>query len=105
MFVVKVRGRSMEPKIPDGSWCLFRKCPPGSREGKIVLVQFSAMGDVETGGRYTVKKYHSEKAVTEDSWAHQHIQLLPLNSEYRPIEVEPQEAEQMVVVGEFIGVL
>jgi superfamily II DNA or RNA helicase/diadenosine tetraphosphate (Ap4A) HIT family hydrolase/HKD family nuclease/SOS-response transcriptional repressor LexA len=105
MFVAKVRGRSMEPKIPDGSWCLFRKCPPGSREGKIILVQFRAMGDVETGGRYTVKKYHSEKTVTEDSWAHQRIQLLALNPEYRPIEVEPQEAEDMIVVGEFVGVL
>jgi SOS-response transcriptional repressor LexA len=104
MFVARVRGRSMETKIPDGSWCLFRKCPPGSREGKIVLVQFNAMGDVETGGRYTVKKYHSEKAVTEDSWTHQRIQLLPLNPEFKPIEVEPPEAEQMVVVGEFIGV-
>jgi superfamily II DNA or RNA helicase/SOS-response transcriptional repressor LexA len=105
MFVARVRGRSMEPRIPDGSWCLFRKCPPGSREGKIVLVQFNAMGDVETGGRYTVKKYHSEKTVTEESWAHQRIQLLPLNPDFKPIEVEPQEAEQMVVVGEFIAVL
>jgi superfamily II DNA or RNA helicase/diadenosine tetraphosphate (Ap4A) HIT family hydrolase/SOS-response transcriptional repressor LexA len=105
MFVVKVCGRSMEPKIADGSWCLFHKCPPGSREGKIVLVQFSAMGDAETGSRYTVKKYHSEKKVTEESWVHQRIQLLPLNPEYSPIEVEPQEAEQMIVVGEFVGVL
>ncbi len=44
MFVIKVRGRSMEPKIPDASWCLFRKCPPGSREAKIVLVQFHSLG-------------------------------------------------------------
>ena len=105
MFVVKVRGRSMEPKIPDGSWCLFRKCSPGSREGKIVLVQFSGISEAEYGGRYTVKKYHSQKTVTEESWIHQRIQLLPLNPEFDPIEVEPQEAEQMIVVGEFIGVL
>lgn len=105
MFVARVRGRSMEPKIPDGSWCLFRKCPPGSREGKIVLVQFNGIGDVETGGRYTVKKYHSEKTVSEDSWVHQRIQLLPLNPEFDPIEVEPQEAEQMVVIGEFVQTL
>jgi hypothetical protein len=63
------------------------------------------LGDVETGGRFTVKKCHSEKTVTEDSWAHQRIQLLPLNAEYKPIEVEPQEAGQMIVVGEFVGVL
>jgi superfamily II DNA or RNA helicase/SOS-response transcriptional repressor LexA len=103
MFVIKVRGRSMEPKIPDGSWCLFRKS--GAGEGKIILVQFSSLGDIETGGRFTVKKYHSEKTVTEDSWAHQRIQLLPLNPEYKPIEVEPGEAAQMMVIGEFVGVL
>jgi hypothetical protein len=77
----------------------------GSREGKIVLVQFNAMGDPETGGRYTVKKYHSEKVVTEDSYAHKRIQLLPINPEFQPIEVGPEEAEQMLVVGEFIAVL
>lgn len=105
MFVIKVRGRSMEPMIPDGSWCLFRQCPPGSRQGKIVLVQFSNTSDSETGSRYTVKKYHSEKKLTDESWVHQRIQLLPLNPEFNPIEVEPQEAEQMIVVGEFVGVL
>ena len=95
----------MEPKIPDGSWCLFRKISPGTREGKIVLVQFSGLGDAEPGSRYTVKKYHSEKQVTEESWVHQRIQLLPLNPQYSLIEVEPREAEQMIVIGEFVGVL
>ena len=70
-----------------------------------MLIQLSAMGDVETGGRYTVKKYHSEKTITEDSWVHQRIQLLPLNPDCSPIEVEPQEAEQMIVAGEFVAVL
>jgi len=41
MFVARVTGTSMEPLIPDGSWCLFRPCPAGSREGRIVLVQFA----------------------------------------------------------------
>jgi hypothetical protein len=41
MFVARVTGTSMEPLIPDGSWCLFRPCRPGSREGRIVLVQFA----------------------------------------------------------------
>jgi hypothetical protein len=41
MFVARVTGTSMEPLIPDGSWCLFCPCPAGSREGRIVLVQFA----------------------------------------------------------------
>jgi superfamily II DNA or RNA helicase/diadenosine tetraphosphate (Ap4A) HIT family hydrolase/HKD family nuclease len=104
-FIAQVRGRSMEPKIRDGAWCLFRKCPAGSREGRIVLVQFQSQTDPELGGRYTVKKYHSVKRAEEDSWAHEHIELQPLNPEFKPIIVEPSEAQEMVVVGEFIAQL
>jgi hypothetical protein len=63
------------------------------------------MVDQETGLRFTVKKYHSEKTVTEDSWTHQRIQLLPLSPDYRPLEIDPQEAEDMLIRGEFIAVL
>jgi phage repressor protein C with HTH and peptisase S24 domain len=77
MFVARVTGTSMEPLIPDGSWCLFRPCPAGSREGRILLVQFASLGAGENGGRFTVKKYHSEKTVTADGWRHDRIQLLP----------------------------
>ncbi len=59
MFVAWVSGAAMEPLIPDGSWCLFRPCPAGSREGRIVLVQFVSLSAGENGDRFTVKKYHS----------------------------------------------
>ena len=95
----------MEPKIRDGSWGLFRPCPAGSREGRLVLVQFNSLGDPENGGRYTVKKYHSTKRATEAGWEHQRIQLLPLNPAYPAIEVDPEEAASMVVVGEWIAAL
>ena len=81
----------MEPKIKDGSWNLFRPCPQGSREGRIVLVQFNSMGDPENGGRFTVKKYHSVKTLSEDAWQHDRIELLPLNPDYDPIPVAPHE--------------
>jgi hypothetical protein len=58
--------KTMEPLIPDGSWCLFRPCPAGSREGRIVLVQFASLSAGENAGRVTVKKYHLEKTVTAD---------------------------------------
>jgi hypothetical protein len=34
MFVAQVVGRSMEPLIPNGSWCLFRSPVEGSRQGR-----------------------------------------------------------------------
>jgi superfamily II DNA or RNA helicase/diadenosine tetraphosphate (Ap4A) HIT family hydrolase/HKD family nuclease/SOS-response transcriptional repressor LexA len=103
MFIARVRGHSMEPKIRNGSWNLFRPCPAGSREGRIVLVQFNSMGDPENGGRFTVKKYHSVKTVSEDAWKHDSIELLPLNPDYDPISVDPHEGPEMVVVGEWVA--
>ena len=102
MFVARVTGTSMEPLIPDGSWCLFRPCPAGSREGRIVLVQLGTDGAGENGGRFTVKKYHSEKTVTADGWRHDRIQLLPVNPAFEPIEIEPGEAGDLLIVGEYV---
>jgi hypothetical protein len=107
MFVARVVGRSMEPKIPSGASCLFQECPAGSREGRIVLVQFHSMSDPEGGGRYTVKKYHSEKIITEEGWSHQRIELRPLNTDrtYQPIIVTEVEAPELMIVGEFVAVV
>ena len=104
MFAARVTGTSMEPLIPDGSWCLFRPCPAGSREGRIVLVQLGTDGAGEHGGRFTVKKYHSEKTVTADGWRHTSLQLLPLNPAFEPIEIEAEVAADIVIVGEFLTI-
>jgi len=101
MFVARVAGMSMEPLIPDGSWCLFRPCPAGSREGRIVLVQLGTDGAGENGGRFTVKKYHSEKTVSADGWRHDRIQLRPVNPAFEPIEIDLDSAAELTIVGEF----
>jgi SOS-response transcriptional repressor LexA len=80
---------------------VFRPCPAGSREGRIVLVQFASLGAGENGGRFTVKKYHSEKTVTADGWRHDRIQLLPLNPAFEPIEIERESSADLVIIGEF----
>jgi SOS-response transcriptional repressor LexA len=61
------------------------------------------VGDPENGGRFTVKKYHSAKTVSEDAWQHDRIELLPLNPDYEPILVEAHEVPEMVVVGEWVS--
>lgn len=38
MFVAQIVGKSMEPAIPDGVYCLFRAPVEGTRQRKIVLV-------------------------------------------------------------------
>ena len=106
MFVVKASGKSMEPLIQDGSYCVFRTPVVGSRNGKIVLVQHHEYQDPETGGKYSIKKYTSKKKFQEDgTWLHEQIILQPLNLEYTPIEIDRAEAGEFMVIGEFIAVL
>jgi SOS-response transcriptional repressor LexA len=104
-FAAHVRGRSMEPLIPDGALCLFRAPVEGSRDGKVVLVQLAGAEDPEGGGRYTVKRYRSEKVAAEaDTWRHERIRLDPVNPDFEPLEIRPDE-EGVAVIAEFVRVL
>lgn len=100
MFVAQVVGRSMEPEIPDGSLCVFRYNPAGSRRNRRVLVE--NYGDATN--RYTVKRYQSEKEYFSDGgFRHKRIILEPLNPEFEPWELE--EGSECRILGEFIRVL
>lgn len=105
MFVAQVIGQSMEPIIPDGSYCLFRAPVEGSRQGKIVLAQLLDEIDPESGERYTVKRYRSEKIVDGESWLHTKVILSPSNAAYQPIVLTEAEEGSLQVVAEFIEVL
>jgi type I restriction enzyme R subunit len=105
MFVAQVVGKSMEPAIPDGSWCLFRAPVEGTREGKIVLVQLRDASDPETGDRYTVKRYESTKAPASDAWRHEQITLKPLNPAFDRIVLTGADRGEYHVVAEVVEVL
>ena len=107
-FVMRVVGESMNKRIPNGSLCLFRANPGGTREGKIVLVQHRDIQDPDTGSSLTVKRYHSEKALAEDgeSWRHQRIVLGCQTSApgYEDIVLsDGDEVSDLRVLGEFIA--
>jgi len=105
MFVAQVVGKSMEPAIPDGSHCLFAAPVAGSRQGKTVLVQLRDATDPETGERYTVKRYESEKTQDADSWRHAQITLKPVNPDFQPIVLTGVEEGQVQVIAELVEVL
>lgn len=86
-FAVHAKGDSMLPMIHDGDICVFEWCNAGSRNGEIVLTQCQDF-DSDYGGKYTIKKYHSEKCATDESWEHAKIQLVPLNKDYDTIELD-----------------
>lgn len=85
-FVARVVGRSMEPEIPHGAYCIFRR-PPDPKPGARVLVQRRAPEDPERGGRYVVKKY-------EPQGNGEAVRLVSLNPEYPSFLAE--EGDQVI---------
>lgn len=106
MFAAYVSGRSMEPLIPDGALCLFRRNPAGTRQGRIVLVQDRRIMDPDTGGSFTVKRYQRMTEVTEEqSRENVIVHLLPENPDYEPIVLTAVLEGEVIVVAEFVEVL
>jgi phage repressor protein C with HTH and peptisase S24 domain len=102
MFVAEIVGHSMEPMIPDGSLCVFRRGVTGSRQGRLVLVE--ALGEAGSD-RYTVKRYRSEKRQNDaGEWSHERIRLEPLNPAFEPWDLDPQE-DRYRILAEFVEVL
>jgi len=108
LFVARVLGESMNRRIPNGAWCLFKAKPAGTRQGKILLVQHREFSDVESGGHYTVKVYSSEKSPSDaGDWEHTRIVLSPdtTASGYSDIVMTGESAGALRVIGELIAVL
>lgn len=106
MYIVQALGHSMEPRINDGDYCVFRSNPAGSRQGKIVLVQHSNYYDADYSGAYSIKEYSSSKSYDElGNWQHERVELKPLNKDFDSIIITPEDGEEFRVIGEFVGVI
>lgn len=105
MFVAQVVGRSMEPGIPDGSYCLFAGPVTGTRQGRTVLVQLRDATDPDTGQRFTVKRFRSERTADAGGWRHVRIALEPTNPDFEPIELTVDDEDSVAVVAELIEAL
>jgi phage repressor protein C with HTH and peptisase S24 domain len=105
MFVAHVVGRSMEPRIPDGSLCVFRAGVTGSRRGRLVLVE--RLGETENS--YSVKRYTSEKEKLADgpddeTWTNKGVRMESLNPEFEAWILNPEE-DHFRIVAEFVQLL
>ena len=115
MFVAHIAGNSMEPRIPDGSLCLFRAGVLGSRAGRLVLVEDRSRH------AFSIKRYASEwhdrelkdkskseargNQLTEGGERrHKSIRLESLNLEAESWTLDPEE-DKYRVLAEFICVL
>jgi len=107
LFVARVYGDSMNRVIPNGSWCVFRRNPAGTRNRKIVIAQLRDYSDPDNGGAFTVKRYESAKIASADG--HTENQLIRLKPEstsdkYAAIEINSDD-ENVWIVAELIRVL
>ncbi len=108
LFVAQVVGESMNRRIPNGAWCLWRANPTGTRQGKVVLAEHRDIEDVEFGGRYTVKVYESEKVANEDGgWRHSRIILKPDSNDhsFEPIVLDGLDDGELTIIAELVEVL
>jgi uncharacterized protein len=108
LFVAQVVGESMNRRIPNGAWCVFRFNPTGSKNGRVVVAQHKQISDADVGGSYTVKVYESEKSRDDDgAWHHTRITLRPDSdvAGFKPIVFEASDLEGLDIVAELVTVL
>lgn len=100
LFVLRVQGHSMEPKIADGSYCVFEAPEIAvEREGRVLLVQYRGESDPETGGAYTVKRYVSKDS---DPGLGDDVMLKPINKDYKAMRISPSESSAMEPIAMFV---
>ncbi|MCR5569838.1 MAG: DEAD/DEAH box helicase family protein [Paludibacteraceae bacterium] len=102
MFVVQAIGRSMEPKIYSGDYCVFERYTPetaGSRDGKIVLAKDITGFDDDYSGSFTIKQYHR---VSDGK-----VELRSINDGHPTFTLEPNEENEnnIPILAVFVGKL
>jgi SOS-response transcriptional repressor LexA len=97
-FVLRIEGRSMEPEIPDGALCVFKRYRAGSRANQIVLVQ--RVTGFDEGGEVTIKRYSSSKREDASAWEHEAIGMNPANPDYASWQLSPDERYRTVAIFE-----
>lgn len=108
LFIAQVVGESMNRRIPNGAWCIWRLNPTGTRQGKVVLAQHRDIADPELGGRYTVKIYESQKLESETGeWRHSIVRLRPDSTDpsYTPLEFTADAEGDLQIIAELVKVL
>jgi type I restriction enzyme, R subunit len=107
LFVARVVGESMNRRIPNGAYCVFRHPVEGSRTGRILLVEHHDIADPETGGSYTVKMYERLPEIMTDGERRSGILLKPDSTDARfaPIALAPQDEAEIRVLAELVRVL
>lgn len=99
-FLVRIEGRSMEPDIPDGSICRFRRYMGGTRKHGIWLVQ--RFTGAEVTGEVTIKRYGSDREGEKEGTS---VTMTPLNPEFKEWGLDSSSGDRFQSIAEFIEVV
>ncbi len=105
-FIMQIIGDSMEPKVLNNSYCLFRAGEglAGSRNGRDIL--FFCKDNLGASKKLMLKRYFSKKEYDEyGNFKHTQIELKSLNSDYESIIFEEPVDDEIQIIGEFIKIL
>jgi transcriptional regulator with XRE-family HTH domain len=104
LFVARVLGESMNRRIPNGAYCLFRTTVGGSLEGRVLLVQLRDVQDPDSAGRHTVKIWRQRPA---GRGRRREITLCPdsVSPGHLPITLPASDDGAVSVVAELVEVL
>lgn len=69
----------------------------------MVLVELADSVDPDSGQRYTVKRYSSDKTEHEETWSHASITLSPVNKAFDVITLTAES--QVRIIAEFVAIL
>lgn len=108
LFVAQVIGESMNHRIPNGAWCVWKANPRGTRNGSVVIAEHPDINDADLVGRYTVKVYESEKVADPDGgWRHSRLTLKPDSNDtsFTPIVLENLNDGDLHIIAEFVEIL
>ncbi len=99
LFVARVVGGSMAPRIPDGGLVLLRSRVRAPKSGDVVLVELDPTDD---GGRYVLKRLGTLRASGEGRWRGRLESLAP---GHRPLLVELGDGASARIVATLVEVL
>jgi hypothetical protein len=105
LFVAQVVGQSMNNRIPDGAWCLWRLHRGGEdRLGKVVLAQHRDLHDDGLGAGFTVKVYEAEQKQADGRWT---VVLRPesTDSNFGRTTLTGLTDDDQVVLAELVAVM
>jgi type I restriction enzyme R subunit len=106
LFVAQVMGESMNRRIPNGAYCVFRHPVEGSRQGRVLLVEHRDISDPDTGGSYAVKVYERIGQV-ERGERRSEIRLKPdsFDPSFEPLVLRGPQADDVRIIAEVVDVL